>query len=206
MNIAIFESGKNLAENKFIRIDSFYDNSCARWSPPSTLYGKGDVESCYLSGILNDLNGDGTVKHLTELYDQNNHSMIEFQYRYRDETKVVLAKGFWNSGVTKNRTLVPLDKNGRVVKHNYTTLVFINDNGTFNKTSIKIHSAELREYLKKIRRIDYVGKTSHHKRDYDAFMVHCSSLESGNGASFFALGNLNNSVFSTNFFNSESHF
>ena len=202
MNIPIVESGKNLAEHKFIRIDSFYDKTYARWIPASTLYGNGNVESRYLSDILNNLNGDGTVKHLTELHDQANHSMIEFQYQYGGETKVILAKGSWGLGITKSKTLVPLDKDGRVMRHNYTTLDYINNNGTFNKPSIKIHSQELREYLKKIRRIDYVGKTSHHKKDYDAFMIHCSALESGNGASFFALGHLNNSVFPTNFFDS----
>lgn len=206
MNIPIIESGKSLAEHKFIRIDSFYDKTYARWVPPSTLYGNANIESRYLSDILNNLNGHGTVKHVTELYDSNNHSMIEFQYKYKDETKVILAKGSWNSGVTKNKTLVPLDKNGRVVKHNYTTFDIINYNGTFNKPSIKLHSKELCEYLKKIRRIDYVGKVGHYKKDYDAFMIHCSALESSNGASFFALGHLNNSIFSTNFFDSVSHF
>ncbi|MFM1755180.1 MAG: hypothetical protein RL621_64 [Bacteroidota bacterium] len=200
MNIQILESGVSRSHKNFINTDTFYCTERKQWLPVSGLYNSNYKDRHYYD-IIRCLEGTGTVKHLTELYDQNGHSIIEFKFNYENESRTVITRGTWGKGFTKSETLVAIDKDGEIVKPNYTTFDFINTNGAFNKLSVGLHSTEAREYLKKICRIDHVGKISHHGKKYDAFMIHCSVLEA-NGASFFALGHLNNSVFSTNFFDS----
>lgn len=201
MNIQILESGVSRSQKDFINIDTFYCTERNQWVSASSLYNNRNYKHLYYYNIVKCLEGTGTVKHLTKLYDQSGHSMIEFKFDYCNETQTVITRGTWGKGFTKSETLVAIDKEGEIVKPDYTTFDFINVNGDFNQLSVGIDSTEAREYLKKICRIDYVGKTNHYGKKFDAFMIHCSALEA-NKASFFALGYLNNSVFSTNFFNS----
>ena len=205
MNIQILESGLSRSQKDFINIDTFYCTQRNQWVSASSLYNSANYKHRHYYDIVKCLEGNGTVKHLTELYDQNSHSMIEFKFDYNNESQSVITRGTWGKGFTKSETLVAIDKEGEIVKPDYTTFDFININGDFNQLSVEIDSTEAREYLKKIRRIDYVGKTKHYEKKYDAFMIHCSVLETDE-ASFFALGNLNNSIFSTNFFDSITHF
>lgn len=181
MNAPIFQNGSPLKAAQFIDIKLFYCGD--KWIETSKLQPPSYLDDYYLlHHLINNLNHEGTVKHLTPLYDANGQSMIEFTYFNGDKKKTILARGLWNKGFTRNNQLVSIDKDGGVIKPNFTKIEYVVKSEGLTVPQFIPYKRDDRSILL----VDYCGKS----QNYDSFMVRYSA-----GTSDLCLGFLNDAIY-----------
>jgi hypothetical protein len=191
MNAPIFQNGSPLKAAQFIDIKLFYYEG--KWVEASKLQPPSYLDDYYLlHHLINNLNHEGTVKHLTPLYDANGQSMIEFTYSSGNQKKTILARGLWNKGFTRNNQLVSIDKDGEIIKPNFTKIEYVVKSIKYAVNSEGLTIPKFIPYKQDDRSIllvDYCGKS----QNYDSFMVKYSE-----GTSDLCLGFLNDAIYQKN--------